>query len=231
MANESERQGNVHVVGKIASIGLVNNPNIAEFRLANEAEDNNNETNNERKAMDRDKLIQMLGLPPETTDDQIAEAIASLKAKADDRAAAEEKAKAEMEAAKAREAEKDAALENERKAHEAAKAALANEKALRADAALAAAVKDGRIGEGATETWKTRLVNEGETAYSALANEKPLSSKDRTKGLVNSCGGGDDDTAKSKQRLAMVNEIMSKENIPYFNAWVAAKERKPELFN
>ena len=36
-ANESERQGNVHMVGKIASIGLVNNPNIAEFRLANEA--------------------------------------------------------------------------------------------------------------------------------------------------------------------------------------------------
>lgn len=39
-ANESERQGNVHVVGKIASIGLVNNPNIAEFRLANEADTN-----------------------------------------------------------------------------------------------------------------------------------------------------------------------------------------------
>lgn len=33
-ANESE--GNVHIVGSISSIGLVNNPNIAEFRLANE---------------------------------------------------------------------------------------------------------------------------------------------------------------------------------------------------
>ena len=33
-ANESE--GNVHIVGSIASIGLVNNPNISEFRLANE---------------------------------------------------------------------------------------------------------------------------------------------------------------------------------------------------
>lgn len=32
----NEREGSTYIVGKIASIGLVNNPNIKEFRLANE---------------------------------------------------------------------------------------------------------------------------------------------------------------------------------------------------
>ena len=32
----NEREGNCHIVAEIASIGLVNNPNIPEFRLANE---------------------------------------------------------------------------------------------------------------------------------------------------------------------------------------------------
>ena len=222
-ANESE--GNVHIVGSISSIGLVNNPNISEFRLANEAEDNNNQ-NNERKIMDRDKLIQMLGLPPETTDDQIIEAIAGLKAKADDRAAAEAKAKADYEDAVKREAEEKAALENEKKAHEATKAALANEKALRADAALDAAVKERRIGETARETWKTRLVNEGDAAYTALANEKPLSTTDRTKGLANACGEKTD----HEKRMAMVNEIMDSDKCSYDDAWAKAEKKDPSLF-
>ena len=223
VANESE--GNVHIVGSISSIGLVNNPNISEFRLANEAEDNNNQ-NNERKIMDRDKLIQMLGLPPETTDDQIIEAIAGLKAKADDRAAAEAKAKADYEDAVKREAEEKAALENEKKAHEATKAALANEKALRADAALDAAVKERRIGETARETWKTRLVNEGDAAYTALANEKPLSTTDRTKGLANACGEKTD----HEKRMAMVNEIMDADKCSYDDAWAKAEKKDPTLF-
>lgn len=34
----NEREGSTYIVGKIASIGLVNNPNIKEFRLANEGQ-------------------------------------------------------------------------------------------------------------------------------------------------------------------------------------------------
>jgi len=34
----NEREGNCHIVAEIASIGLVNNPNIPEFRLANESQ-------------------------------------------------------------------------------------------------------------------------------------------------------------------------------------------------
>lgn len=225
----NERDGSTYIVGEIASIGLVNNPNIKEFRLANEAEDNKNQ-NNERKIMNREELIRMLGLPPDATDDQIKEAIGELKRLADDKAAAEARAKAEAKAdldeAKAEAETAKAALENEKKAHTATKAALANEKAHRADAALDRAVAERRIGETARETWKTRLVNEGETAYAALANEKPMGGKDHTVGLVNSCGEGSD----HEKRLAMVNEIMAKEKCGYDDAWNRAEKRDPALF-
>ncbi len=232
-ANEVERDGVTYIVSEISSIGLVNNPNIPEFRLANEAEDNNNQ-NNERKIMNREELIQMLGLPPDATDDQIKESIGELKRIADDKAAAEERAKAEAKAeakseldeAKAEAETAKAELENEKKAHEAAKAALANEKALRADMALDRAVAEKRIGETARETWKARLVNEGDAAYTALANEKPLGGTDRTVGLVNSCGEGTD----HEKRLAMVNEIMGKEKCSYDEAWNRAEKRDPALF-
>ena len=81
-ANEVERDGVTYIVSEISSIGLVNNPNIPEFRLANEAEDNENQ-NQERKIINREELIQMLGLPPDATDDQIKESIGELKRIAD----------------------------------------------------------------------------------------------------------------------------------------------------
>ena len=225
----NERDGSTYIVGTIASIGLVNNPNIPEFRLANEAEDNK-QTGDKM----RERLLKELGLPPDATDDQIWESLGEYKRIYDDRAAAEERAKAaakeeakaDLEEAKAEADTAKAALENEKKAHEATKTALANEKAARADMALDAAVKERRIGETARETWKTRLVNEGASAYTALANEKPLSTTDRAKGLVNECGGGTD----HEKRMALVNEIMASDKVPYDEAWSRAEKRDPALF-
>ena len=180
--------------------------------------------------MDIKEIIQIFGLAEDATEEDVRTALKAGAQAIDDLAA--ERARAESSEADAKSAKDDkekveVELENEKKAHEAAKTALANEKALRADAALAAAVKDGRIGEGAKETWKTRLVNEGETAYTALANEKPLSSKDRTKGLVNSCGGEGSDHEK---RMALVNEIREGEKCSYDEAWSRAEKRDPALF-
>ena len=216
----NERDGSTYIVNEIASIGLVNNPNIPEFRLANEAEDNETK-NNERKIMDREKLIQVLGLPPEATDDQIIAAIAEIKKAADDKAAAESRA------ASAETAETAAKTETEVAQKEAddAKKAFENERKLRAEMALDAAVKDGRIGEGARDTWREKLIKEG--AFAALANEKPLSTTDRTKGLVNACGG---DTTDHEKRMAMVNEIMAAEKCGYDDAWAKAEKKDPALF-
>ena len=182
----------------------------------------------------REKLLKELGLPPDATDDQIWESLGEYKRIYDDRAAAEqrakaaakEEAKADLEEAKAEADTAKAALENEKKAHDATKTALANEKSARADMALDAAVKERRIGETARETWKTRLVNEGDAAYTALANEKALSTTDRAKGLVNECGGGTD----HEKRMALVNEIMASDKVPYDEAWSRAEKRDPVLF-
>ena len=124
-----DADGRRHVViDAIRSVGLVNNPNISEFRLPNEAADLINPTK-ETTNMDKAKLAAILGLPPETPDDQVYEAVAAA-VKAREQA---EAAKTKAEAAKAQ-ADEDALkvktdLENERKAHADTRTALANEKA------------------------------------------------------------------------------------------------------
>lgn len=123
-----DNQGKTLVaVDHIESIGLVNNPNISEFRLPNESAEDKQKGNN----MNREELIALLGLPPEATDDQIKEAIAANKAAAEKNAADEQKlaaANQDCEAAKDAADEAKNELENERRAHEATKAELANER-------------------------------------------------------------------------------------------------------
>ena len=123
-----DNQGKTLVaVDHIESIGLVNNPNISEFRLPNESA----EDKQKGKKMNREELIALLGLPPEATDDQIKEAIAANKAAAEKNAANEQKLAAANQDCKAAKADADEAkneLENERRAHEATKAELANER-------------------------------------------------------------------------------------------------------
>lgn len=123
-----DNQGKTIVaVDHIASIGLVNNPNISEFRLPNESA----EDKQKGKNMNREELIALLGLPPEATDDQIKEAIAANKAAAEKNAADEQKlaaANQDCEAAKADAQDARDKLENERRAHEATKTELANER-------------------------------------------------------------------------------------------------------
>ena len=53
----NERDGNCHIVAEIVSIGLVNNPNIPEFRLANELQGGLN--NNERTFTLQQHLIDL----------------------------------------------------------------------------------------------------------------------------------------------------------------------------
>lgn len=128
-------EGGVAVVESIESIGLVNNPNIDEFRLPNESAEDQQKGN----TMKREELVALLGLPPEATDDDIKLAIAANRKAAEKNAADEQKlaaANAEKDAAccDAKAARSDAEkataeLENERKAHEATRAALANETA------------------------------------------------------------------------------------------------------
>lgn len=179
--------------------------------------------------MDIKEIIQIFGLPEDASEEDVRTALKAGAQAIGDLAA--ERARAESSEADAKSAKDDkekleVELENEKTAHKATKVALANEKATRADAAIDAAVRERRIGESARATWKTRLVNEGAPAYAALANEKPLPTRDASKCLANECGEQTD----SEKRKAMVNEIMEKEKVDYDTAWQRAARRSPELF-
>ena len=179
--------------------------------------------------MDIKEIIQIFGLPEDASEEDVRTALKAGAQAIGDLAAERARAESSEDDAKSAKDDKEkleVELENEKKAHKATADALANEKAVRADAAIDAAVRERRIGESARETWKARLVNEGEPAYDALANEKPLPTRDATQGLANECGEQTD----SEKRKAMVNEIMAKEQVDSDTAWARAVRRSPELF-
>ena len=217
-ANEKDRDDQTYIVANIRSIGLVNNPNIREFRLANEAGDNNTNTETKGTDMNREELIQAVGLPPEATDDQIKQAIAEGKDAKTRLAELEARATAAVTAETA--AKTDAELA--KKETDDAKRAFENERSLRADMALDQAIADGRIGKDARTAWRDRLVKNGD--FAALANEKPLAKKDLTKGLVNEC------SEDSEKRRGLVNEIMKNEGCNFQEAWNRAAAKSPALF-
>ena len=166
----------------------------------------------------KEELVKILGLGEDATDEDILTAIKA-------GAQAVEELATERTKAEAAEAEK-AQAETEK---EEAKAELANERAAHRSLLLDQAIAEGRISVAGRAAWEKRLTDDFAAGRAALANEKPLPTRDASKGLANECGS-DEEANKSKQRTAMVNEIMTKENIPYFKAWTAAKERNPELF-
>lgn len=205
----STKEGKKNVViDGLTSIGLVNNPNIREFRLANEAgtssvasakeEDHNNTNQPKGKQMDPNILKEKLGLPPEASDDQIFEAIeAGRKAKA-------EKAAAEQKAA----------------------AAEADKTKAEGDLANACGERDEAKAE--LENCKKEL----EQAKTDLANEK--AQHEKTKALKTAPASSrlqlsNEQVDKSNARTALVNEKKA-QGLDYMNAWLAAKREKPELF-
>ena len=132
--------------------------------------------------MDIKEIIQIFGLPEDASEEDVRTALKAGAQAIGDLAAERARAESSEDDAKSAKDDKEkleVELENEKKAHKATADALANEKAVRADAAIDAAVRERRIGESARETWKTRLVNEGDAAYTALANEKAPSTTDR----------------------------------------------------
>lgn len=170
-----DNQGKTLVaVDHIESIGLVNTPNISEFRLPNESA----EDKQKGKKMNREELIALLGLPPEATDDQIKEAIAANKAAAEKNAADEQKLAAANQDCKAAKADAQDAkdkLENERRAHEATKTELANERA-----------KYQRLAELKTQSETVGLANEKIPETAEGKREKALAlvnELQHTKGL------------------------------------------------
>jgi phage I-like protein len=204
----------VCVVEAIQSVGLVNNPNIPDFRLANEKDLNQTpaeQAPTKEHTMDIEAIKKALGLPPEATEEQVMAAIEA-------GAKAVEELAIERTKAEAAEAEKGQA-ESER---DEAKAELANERAARSALLLDQAIAEGRISVAGRAAWEKRLRDDFAAGSVALANEKPL----KTESAVKAAPG----RRASVDLVALANEKMGKNpSMSYSAAFAAAMKEHPEV--
>jgi hypothetical protein len=217
-----------YVPVRLKSVGFTNEPNIDvdPVTLANEEEE-----------VMKEKLIAKLGLPADSTDEQILAAV-DLAAEAKSRA---DQADADKAAAEAAKAESDTALANEVAAKEtaetriveveAAKAtaetALANERGARVALLLDGAIRDGKITPADRERWQAELTESFDTKVVELANAKPvIKTESRTKNL----GMRKETSPASSKVVELVNERMTKTNEDWTVAWAVVKRENPALF-
>ena len=213
----------VHVEG-LTSVGLVNNPRIRQFTLANEwgAATENRNTTGEETRMDITKLAALLGLPVEgLTEEQVVQEITNLqkaaveatdaaKVAADDAAAQVAAGQAEVAAAK-EEADK-------------AKTAFANERAARIELLLDNAIAGGNIAPSGKAAWRERLVKDVDAGSVALCNERAVKVAPAvTPEKVAQRGN-------SHRLLDLANELMAKDTrLDFTAAFLRAKAEHPEL--
>lgn len=202
-------------VNALASIALVNMPNIQEFRLANEWQDTNQPAQAEKETkmnITKEELCKLLGLPPEATDDQI-------------RSALEEAVKAK-EALKISETKVEAANEETKAAQDECdkvKTELANEKAAHRAILLDNAIADGRISVAGRAAWEKRLADDFKAGSLALANEKPMK---RMSAVTPATRGGD----IAINLVSLANELMKKNpGMTYTTAFAQVMKDHPEI--
>ena len=212
---ESGNNQAMMTVNALASVALVNMPNIQEFRLANELQDTTKAAQAEKgKHMNitKEELCKLLALPPDATDDDIRTALTEAgKAK---EALATEKTKTEA----ANEETKAAKDECEK-----VKTELANEKAAHRAILLDNAIADGRISVAGRAAWEKRLTDDFKAGSIALANEKPLKRESAVAGKTPA-------KANDINLVALANERMAKNpGMTYTTAFAAVMKEHPEV--
>lgn len=214
----------VHVEG-LTSVGLVNNPRIRQFTLANEwgaaTEEHKNITGEETR-MDITKLAALLGLPVEgLTEEQVVQEITNLQKAAVE---ATDAAKVATDDAAAQVAAGQAEVEAARKDAAAAKTAFANERAARIELLLDNAIAGGNITPSGKAAWRERLEKDVDAGSLALCNERAVKTVPAvTPEKVAQRGN-------SHRLLDLANELMAKDaRLDFTAAFLRAKTEHPEL--
>ena len=158
--------------------------------------------------MDLAKLIALLGLAEDATEETVAAEITRLKTGAAD-------AQTRLDAANA-ECEKN-------------KTACANERAARIKLSLDHALASGQITPAMRPAWEKRLADDFDAGSVALANEKPaVKTQEVNKRRI--IDGGAHETV-AQQIVALANEEMAKApGLAYFDAHKIVKAKRPDLF-
>jgi len=208
---------------RLISIGLTNNPQIEGILpLANEEIPALPE-----KGTMKDKIIKLLGLSNEATEDQILAAATALKTSKDTAEVTLANEKTLVSAAQAASTAKDSEISNLKSQISAATTNLANERKARIEAVLDNAVVTGKITAAQRPQWAADLAANFDAKLVELSNAKPvLNTNSRTQGL----GGRNSDTVSRQDKiLTLVNEKMSA-GMDYDTAWGAVKKANPALF-
>lgn len=193
-------------VTRIKSIGCVNTPNINEFALPNEEGETQTE---EGTIMELAKLIALLGLGQDATEETVAAEITRLKTGAAD-------AQTRLDAANA-ECEKN-------------KTACANERTARIKLSLDHALASGQITPAMRPAWEKRLTDDFDAGSVALANEKPaVKTGELNKPKLSDYGAHE--TTVAQQICALANEEMAKTpGLMFADAYTLVRKNRPELF-
>lgn len=214
---------------RLKSVGWTNEPQIpvAPITAANE----------QTKTMDRNKLLEMLGLAATATDEEILAAIKALKTET---AAMTDKTAALKTTAAANEAQlrtltADLAAEKAKTTTAtasvvAAQTEAANERQRSRDLLIAQGVRDGKILVGEQAGWKTKFDTKFTEAVNELTTAKPrLNTKSKVAGL--GTRNAHLATERGQQIQDAVNERRGKfPNEEYNTSFAQVKRAHPELF-
>lgn len=145
----------------IRSMGLVKRPNIPNLSLVNEKE----------SSTMKNRLVTLLTLANEATEDQIVAAVENLSKRPEPTALAN--AKDELAVANAKVVKLEADLAEANKRADAGAVALANERKSKIADKIDEAVKSGRITKADAPAWTKMLETDFEAGSRILANSKP----------------------------------------------------------
>jgi hypothetical protein len=182
---------------------------------------------NEAEEFMKTQLIEKLGLPADSTDEQVLAAV-------DLANEAKQTETAERLKAATLATERETALANEKAESdkhklekEVAETALANERTARIGLLLDGAIRDGKITAAERDRWQGELTASFESKVVELANAKPvIKTEARTKNL----GQRKETSAASDKVVELCNERMAKTNEDWTAAWAAVKREHPALF-
>lgn len=235
-------EARVHV-STLTSVGLVNNPRIKQFTLANEwgeataasAQGGASATSTQNQGtsiMDIAKLAALLGLPTEgLNEDQIVaeitklqqaavaaadNATAQVKTAQDNAAAQVQAAQAENTALQGQMAQKEQELANARQC-------FANERTARIELLLDNAIACGNITPAGKIAWKARLEKDIDEGAKAMFNEHAV------KTVSQVSGEGAARHNKGATLLDLANEMVAKDGMDFTKAFLKAKAEHPEL--
>jgi len=215
---------------RLISVGLTNTPNIPVAPVANDARTALGElgANTKESVMDRAKLIALLGLAEDATDQQILDAIQALQAANEQMTADLAAAKEQQQAAEAGKTTAEEVANTLRIARDAAVTNAANARQAHAEILVDSAIAAGKLTLADKANWQVQFKADFAAANTKLGELTPLLSLDgKTRDLSKRKTG----VSAGQAFVDAVNTRVKETGESRDLAWANCKRMQPELWN